>query len=544
MVHNEKARSGIPATAQPDNPDISLAESVKRTQAVECDHQADYGKLPEEKALAPKPVLPKGDDGFKRPYILDSTESSIGNGEHEEDDNEATSNPSYYATPRSRLSQSTLRRASIAFQESLEKEHSETAVMKRKTMASQSASVSGGRPSKRLKPLVAKLSGEFFEESGGESAEESDERSVEESDEEFIGEDDKDCIGESDEEGVEEARSDDGSSSSVPHKASRRPNARAEGRKPTKSALPRQHQTWTRLENDTMIDLRKQGKPWDYIGDRLRRSGTAVEGHWYWLKIRASKPVQARRQGVKGRLRQENFTDLSAIANMPLKRGAWSKEEDHILNKLRAQGKTLRYVSRRIKGKGYSACKTRWQKIKNQYPQGLEFNGKRQASDHREAEPYATSQPEQETKEAASKPHSATAEPEGHQLSIDGDSPIDANFELSSIKQSYREPVTPHRSLVSVDISKNPTSKATETAHHDTPTSEPFTGGRNLSLGTAGSVQSAQSDPISSLTNRDSKTNEVSSFRKDLLLRGFLSLHTDRGPQELARHRRSHSWSQ
>ena len=129
-------------------------------------------------------------------------------------------------------------------------------------------------------------------------------------------------------------------------------------------------------------------------------------------------------------------------------RSTWSKEQDDKLISLRTQGQTFEYISRRIPGKCYKTIWSRWQRIKNLYPQ-LAPNpeesqtGKKGIPSIRQKKSHfpLSTEYDGETKEAEwnVKPESASAivEHESSESSTDGDPPIDADVETLSAMHPY-----------------------------------------------------------------------------------------------------------
>ena len=311
------------------------AKEHKPTQPAERHGHAGDRERSGGQLLARPPALHKEDKEEDSTPGSDDTEWSDGDENYDEDanrdDSETASDASSLATQMSQLSYVTHRRASAKTRGNLEKmskKPSETTVPKRKTTRSQPTSAEGKRSRKRIKVVV--------ETSDGDSDEDSDEESDE-----------------------EEA-------------AKRNVNRPAKGRAPGKksSALPvlsplsRKNRPWTTKEEETLFSLRRKGKSWKYISeDVLGRTTRGVKGHWESLRTESFKPVKTRSRGVR---RPYNASVLSAMAKMGKRSQPWSKEEDSILISLRAQGKTIKYISGRIRGRGIGACKGHWMKIKHQ----------------------------------------------------------------------------------------------------------------------------------------------------------------------------------
>lgn len=359
------------------HPPTKYAEEHKYTQPAESHGHGDNGERSGGQLLARSHALHKGDKEEDYSAGSEDTEWSDSDENYDEDDNrddnETASDASSLATQMSQLSYGTHRRASAKARRNLEKrlkEPHETTVPKRKKAHSQPASAKGNGSRKRVKVAVEK----------------SDEDSYEYSDEE------------SDE---EEAAN---------RNVNRPAKGRARGKKssalPVLPPLSRKNRPWTTKEEETLFSLRKKGKSWNYISeDVLGRTTRGVRGHWESLRTESFKPVKTRNKGIR---RAHNPSVLSAMAKMGKMNEPWSKEEDSILISLRAQGKTIKYISGRIRGRGIGACKTHWMKIKHQHqaPQAvtasedLESDENENSSEHSPF--FPVSQLDQDAKESES----------------------------------------------------------------------------------------------------------------------------------------------
>ena len=352
------------------HPPIEHAEEHKYAQPAESHRHGDAGERSRGQLLTRSHALHKADIEQDSSAGFEDTEWSDSDENYEEvdnrDDNVTDSDASSLATQMSQLSYVTHRRASASARRNLEKRSKEPhkkTVPKRKMTHSQlaSAKVVGSR--KRVKVV----------------AEESDEDS------------DENCDEEPDEE------------EAAIRNVNRPAKGRARGKNlPPLPVLPppsRKNRPWTTKEEEILFSLRKKGKSWKYIGeDVLGRTTRAVKGHWECLRTESFKPVKARSKGVR---RAHNPSVLSAMAKTGNLNKPWSKEEDSILISLRAQGKTIRYISGRIRGRGIAACKTHWLKIKRQIPE------KKSLPDHSPF--FPVSQLHQDAKEPESNSRPAVA---------------------------------------------------------------------------------------------------------------------------------------
>lgn len=470
----EGGRQEPTASPQPAHPYISLAEQLKRTQPVENYEYADDGGLSESQILAPTPTSHKRDgdgdgessEGPDDTGGSDSDENYVENND-EDNNNETASDASIPARQRSQSSYLKSRRANGRARGNRGrwlKEPSET------TAPSQSVIANGRRPRKRVKYVV----------------EESDEQEDEE----------------------------EATNKSVPQNMVRPAKARAHGQSlsllPALPPLSRKHQPWTKEEDEILFNLRNRGKSWNYIGERvLGRTAKGAQGHWDWMRNQSLKPAETRGKTAKGRRRRKKSSVVSAMARIPKKNKPWSKKEEGILISLRAQGKSYKYISRRLPGKKYGACKTHWRQIKDQYPQAvttsedLESKGKGHLSDVQDSFSSSANQLDEEVKEAESNSHSAIIEREDLESCTNGDTTIDPNLDTSRAKQPCQVSVATQVSVLSAIASESPNSNAISTDHHNQQASKPLTIGV---------------DPQPVITRRDTETQKEWSYGEDLLL--------------------------
>ena len=360
VICREKSRPGPTAKARSGLPYISLAEQLKRTQHIESVEHADDGKLTEGGILAPTSTLHKEDEDEELSGESEDTEGSDNDEEYYEIDNESASDVSSSATQRAqpygtpRSASARLRGKGGKWQVKPRK----ATTSKRKTAPPQPAGATGRRLRIRVKYV--------FEESD-EGFEENDEGEREE--EAFQG--------------------------SAPHNAHRPAKAYAQGKNfrivPALPPSARRYQPWTKKEEWTLLHLRNQGKSWEYIGEHvLGRTASGARNHWDHMRTESLKPVKARAQS---RRRRQKASVISAMAKIPRSNKSWSKEEERMLISLRAKGKTIDYISRRIKTKGYAACERRWGRIKGQYPQAVMASERRKSDKKANASDQPDSQP-------------------------------------------------------------------------------------------------------------------------------------------------------
>ena len=467
----EEGRQGTTASTQPAHAYIGLAEQLKCTKPVENDECAGDGGLSESQVLAPTPASHKSDEKEESSEEPDDTEGSDSDEDYVEDDdeddsNEAASDASIPVRQRSQLSYLKPRRANGRAR-------------------AQSVIANERRPRKKVKYVV----------------EDSDEQ----------------------EDGEEAA--DKSVHQNMVHPAKAHAQGQSLSILPALPPLSRKHQPWTKEEDETLFSLRNRGKSWNYIGERvLGRTSTGAQKHWDSMRTQSLKPVETRAEGAKGRRRRQISSVISVMARIPKKRKTWSKEEEGILMSLRTQGKGYKYISRRLPGKKYGACKTHWAHIRYRYPRAvtapedLESKGKGELSDLKDSFPSSTSQLDEEVKEAESNSHAAINEREDSESYNNGDTTIDPNLDTSPAKQPYQVSVATHMSVLSANASESPDSKAISTHHHNQQASKPLTIGVDRTPSTDGSAHNDQPDTQPVVTGRDPETQKEWSDWEDLLL--------------------------
>ena len=250
----------------------------------------------------------------------------------------------------------------------------------------------------------------------------------------------------------------------------------------------------------------------------------------------------------KERLRRQDDLLVSAMAKIPHKKKHWLKDEEELLIRLRAQGMTLRYASRHIRGRGYGACKGHWRKIKDRYPFTIsatklaQMDGESVPSDSQDAHSSNTSQLEQEADDAGFDSRSATLEGDDLKSSTNGDSPTTVGIDSLPTKRLYAKAVVIPGNFVSANGSKRPKFKVPSTDHHDQQAANPTTVGEAFTPVTIGSLLSNQPGMRSFHAQRDLQMQNEPSFPKDLWLREPDILGNERGKREIGKHRRSNSW--
>ena len=411
---SEKRRPGPTGRAQPENSHISVTKQIIRTHPVEIDKHADRRELSEDEVMVSTPTLHKGDKNEESSEGLEDTEGWDDEEAYvkddDKDDSETASNTSISVTQRSQPSSGTPRTASSRVRGKPTKglkKPSETITPNLKSAPSQPASAKGRRSGKRVKVVVE-----------------------------------------------EEA-----TNRSEPNDVNRPAKACAQAQNLSNlQALPplsRLHQPWTKEEEESLFSLKSQGESWRYIGECvLGRTVSGVKGHWDLMRTESLQPGKTRAKGRRGRRWRMKTSVVSVMAKMPQKNKRWTKDEEAMLTRLRAQGKTLSYVSKRIRGKTYAATKAHWRKIKDRSSQAvkasknLKADDKRDPSDRPDAQSSA-SQPRQWEEDAElNSRSSAITDAEERESSRIGDSPTDADVQTSSAKQRHQEPVLIHKSPV------------------------------------------------------------------------------------------------
>lgn len=289
----------------------------------------------------------------------------------------------------------------------------------------------------------------------------------------------------------------------------------------------------------TLFRLRTQGNDWKYIGECvLGRTAEAANSHWKYLMKESLKDVGVRKERS---LRRQDWPILSAMAKIPRQNRTWSEEEDQKLISLRVKGKSWISISRRLEGRNDQACKLRWAKLSNQCPQAIEA--------FKEAEVYrkgahrrTVSQLDLEVEEVGFESRSATVGYDDPRPSTNNNSPMDAGTDAISAEQPDGEPVVVQGGFVAVDASKTFDLKATSTGHYNQYGAYSVTSGEAPSPITEGPGCQKQPDLQPVIARSESTKQKESSFQKDLMRRGFLSLLDERGTREPRTHRRSTSW--
>ena len=468
MARKEEARHEPVIRAQPVHSYISSTESLELVPSVQSDRHTDDDKPSEDKVLAldsaPESVdsdeessggsdKTDGSDGDEECNDddnetasggSDNTEGSDGDGEYNEDSNETASDTSGSSTRKLQPSHRTSRSGSTSVRGRLGKltKPSRIIALKRK-ISSHPASTNDKRSRKRGRFVV------------DESEEDIEEEEEEEKDDEAL---------------------------SVPHHVNRSTKNSAQTQQSssltTVPPLSRYYGAWTNDQEETLYRLRNEGKDWEYIGERvLGRTASGARGHWEKLR---SESLKSLGNLNKGRLRRQDDPLVKVMAKIPQKRKPWSKEEEELLVTLRAQGMTLRYASRQIRGRGYSACKGHWRRIKDRYPFVISASklartdGESVPSNSQDAHSSNTSQLEQEAVDAGFDSRSATLEGDDLKSSTNGDSPITV-VDTVSRNRLYAQAVVIHGNFVSANGSKRPKFKAPSTDHHDQQAANPTT---------------------------------------------------------------------
>ena len=275
-----------------------------------------------------------GDEGSSESE--DDTEGSDDEEEYlenvNENDSETASDASSPAPQRSQYFQGTPRRASARLRELAKKspkEPSKATTSKRKTAPSRLTSDKGMKQRKRVK------------------------RVIEESNDSYEGEDKED------EEGEDSDRR-------VPHKVNRRAIISGQILSSLQSQTPlsRNDLPWTEEEEETLFNLRQEGKTCKHIGEGvLGRTERSVRYRWQQLRTVASKPIEARTTRDR-QLHNSSVISSMARGQPPLPRTPareiWTKEEEETLFRLRKQGKTWEYIAEFVPGRTWRGAKAHW----------------------------------------------------------------------------------------------------------------------------------------------------------------------------------------
>ena len=507
VAREEKSRDEPVVRTRPAHSYISPTESLERVPSVQSDGRIDDDTPSEDKVLALNTALESVDSDEESSGGSDNTEGSDGDGEYNEDSNEMTSDTSGSSTTKLQPSHRTYRSESTSVRGRLGKltKPSRTTTPKR-NISSQPASTNDERPRKRGRFVVKKEEEEEEEEDNDEAL-------------------------------------------SVPHHVNRSTKNCAQTQQLSSlTAVPplsRHYGAWTNDQEETLCRLRNEGKDWEYIGERvLGRTASGARRHWEKLRTESLRSVRKRN---KGRLRRQADPLVLAMAKIPQKNKHWSKEEEELLIRLRAQGMTLRYASRHIRGRGYGACKGYWRRIKDRYPFAVtasklaRMDGESVPSDSQDCHSSNTSQLEREADDAGFDSRSATLEGDDVKSSTNSDSPITVGIDTLPTNRLYAQAVVIYENFVTADGSKRPKLKAPSTDHHDQQAANPTTVGEAFTPGTTGSLLSNQPGMGAFNARRDLQTQNEPSFQKDLLLREPDILGNERRLREIGKHRRSSS---
>ena len=507
VAREEKSRHEPVIRTKPAHSYISPTESLERVPSVQSDRRTDDDTPSEDKVLALNTAPESVDSDEESSGGSDNTEGSDGDGEYYEDSDETTSDTSGSSTTKLQPSRRTSRSGSTSVRGRLGKlmKLSRTTAPKR-NISSQPASTNDERPRKRGRFVVEK------EE--------------------------------------EEEEQDNDEALSVPHHVNRSTKNWAQIQQlsslTTVLPLSRHYGAWTNDQEETLCRLRNEGKDWEYIGERvLGRTASGARRHWKKLRTESLRSVRKRN---KGRLRRQGDPLVLAMAKIPQKNKHWSKEEEELLISFRAQGMTLRYASRHIRGRGYGACKGYWRRIKDRYPFAVtasklaRMDGESVPSDSQDCHSSNTGQLKQEADDAGFDSRSATLEGDDLKSGTNSDSPITVGMDTLPTNRLYAQAVVIYENFVSAGGSKRPKVKAPSTDHHDQQAANPTTVGEAFTPGTTGSLLSNQPGMGSFNRQRDLQTQNEPSFQKKFLLREPDILGNERRMREIGKHCRSNSW--
>ena len=477
VAREEKPRQEPVVRAQPAHSYINPTESLERVQSIRSDRRTDDFTPSEDKIWALDPTLESIDSDEESSGESDNTEGSDGDGEYYEDSNETASDTSGSSTRTMQTSHRTSRSGSTNVRGrlgNLTKPCRTTA--RKRSISSQPASTNDKRPRTRGRFVV------------GESEEDIDEK--------------------------EEEEEDNDEALSVPHHVNRSTKDCARTKHLTSMTtvppLSRYYGAWTNDQEETLCRLRNEGKDWEYIGERvLGRTATGARRHWEKLRSEALNSVGKQN---RGRLRRQDDPLVLVMAKIPQKNKPWSKEEEELLVRLRAQGMTLRYASKHLRGRGYGACQGHWRRIKDRYSFAIpasklaRMDGKSVPSDCQDDNVSSTSQLEEETDDAGFDSRSNTLEGDDVKSSTNGDSPVTVGIDSLPIKRLYAQAVVIHVDSASANGSKRPKFKAPSTDNHDQQAANPTTVGETFTPGTKGSLLSNQPRMGSFNARRDLQT--------------------------------------
>ena len=160
---------------------------------------------------------------------------------------------------------------------------------------------------------------------------------------------------------------------------------------------------------------------------------------------------------------------MSAMAKIPQKSKPWSKKEEELLVRLRAQGLTLRHASNHMRGRGYGACRGHWPKIKDRHPFAI-----------------PASKLARMNGESVSSDSSATLEGDHVESSAIGDSHVTLDKDTIPTKRLYARAVLIYEKSVPADRSKRGKVKAPSTDDYDRQAANPTTVGEAFTSGAKG----------------------------------------------------------
>ena len=510
VARDERTRQEPGVRAQPAQLHISETEPLERVQSMQSDRHTDDDTPFEDKVLASDsaPGSVGSDEGSSGES--DNTEESDGDGEYEEDSNETASDTSGSSTRKLQTSYRTSRSGSINIRGRLGKltKPSRTTAPKR-NVSSQPTSTKAMRPRKR---------GRFV---------------VEESDED-----------------MDEEEEDNDEALSVPYHVNRSREDCAQTQElsslTTVPPLSRHNEAWTNDQDKTLCRLRNEGKDWEYIGERiLGRTATSARRRWERLRSESLNFVGKRN---KRRLRRQDDPLALVMAKFPRREKPWLEEEELLLVRLRAQGMTLKYASRHLQGRGYSACQRHWKKIKDRYKVAISalkvarIIRESVQSDSQDTYSSNTSHFKQEADDTGSDSQSATLEGDDVKLSINGDSPVTVDMCTVPTKRLYARAVLIHEHSGSPGGCKRPKLKAPSIDDHNQQAANPTTVEETFTPGTKVSLALNQPSKGSCNAGRDLQMHNEPSLPKDPLLRESDVLSNERGQRKVGQNRRSNSW--
>ena len=504
VFHKGKHTPEPTARVRLTRPCISLAEQLKRIQAAEREKQVDDAKYSGGEASTPTPALPKvpideepsaesSESSSEEPSDTEasSEDEEYLDEDYDNDDYESTSHASSTLRQESRPLHGTSRKPGTGLRGKTRslKQRSRTTAPKRKTIHSRRASANGKRVRKRAKIAADEDFEQDYEGSGND-----------EDEEDFSVSPDSNRLSQA---------------------GARRPEL------PPFLALfpsPRHKKRWTKKEDAVLFSLLQQGKSWEYIATiALGRTVVSTRCHWAELMDKSSK----------GHIQGHLASAISATAKMSPKKKYWywSKEEDDMLVNLRAEGKTVEYISETIPGRPYQACKACLRNLKEK-GKGLKNcrpDGKRDPSQCQDVHAPASSQLDQEGEEADS---DATFKGHYPDSSRDENPPIAASVETPPTKHSYLKAVVVREKFRPTAASKTPQVVATSTQHRSRLEPTPVAKRQWPSTGTTYHVPpySDPPDPQPVITTGDVKVKKEPSSNEDQSFRGGFEKRRTREP--------------